>query len=211
MAEVDIKFERENRQGTLAVGAYIIDAFKRLGIRLDEECDAANGHHVCSVTILSGVDLLSPRTTDEINRLGTGPRSRKRRFACHAKLDLPGEVVIMTSEKKRDTSEKVSDKSEDYRKDFAGLPLEKKIADLLQLEAITLGETFTFVLNSPLKVFEKAMDVMAEFGLKLEKEAKDAARPEEHKSKSAKAPPRSSSRSRTKKNTASEQKSADAK
>jgi len=60
------------------------------------------------------------------------------------------------------------------------LPLEKKISSLLQLEAIALGETVSFVINSPFKVFEKAMDVMAEFGFKLEKEAKEATRPKEH-------------------------------
>jgi hypothetical protein len=60
------------------------------------------------------------------------------------------------------------------------LPLEKKVANLMELEVITLSETLSFVINSPFKIFEKAMDVMAEFGLKLDQEAKKAKRPAEH-------------------------------
>jgi hypothetical protein len=59
----------------------------------------------------------------------------------------------------------------------------EKIADLVRLEAIALGETFSFILNSPSKIVDKVMDVMAEFGLKLDEEAKNAKTPDEHKTK----------------------------
>ena len=49
----------------------------------------------------------------------------------------------------------------------------------MQLEAIALGETFAFVINSPFKVFEKIGDVMAEFGFKKEEDQKRRARPAE--------------------------------
>ena len=61
------------------------------------------------------------------------------------------------------------------------MPLEKKIASLVELEAIALGETFSFVLNSPYKAVGKVVDVMAEFGFKLDKEDHEAKRPEDHK------------------------------
>ena len=49
----------------------------------------------------------------------------------------------------------------------------------MQLEAIALGETFAFVINSPFKVFEKIGDVMAEFGFKKEEDQKRRSRPAE--------------------------------
>ena len=65
----------------------------------------------------------------------------------------------------------MEDRSEEYRKEFAEMPLEKKIANLVQLETIALGETVSFIINSPFKIADKVLDVMAEFGFK--KEEKD--------------------------------------
>ena len=61
------------------------------------------------------------------------------------------------------------------------MPLEKQIASLVQLETIALGETVSFIINSPFKIGEKIMDVMAEFGMKKEEREKEAVRPDEHK------------------------------
>ena len=47
------------------------------------------------------------------------------------------------------------------------------------MEAVTFGETVAYVVNSPMKVVEKVGDVIAEFGMKLEREAKKASRPKE--------------------------------
>ena len=104
------------------------------------------------------------------------------RLACQTKLEKNGEIVILTAEKKK--AEKTEEeKSEEYREKFAALPLEKKIAELVRFEAIALGETFNFILNSPSQIVGKVMDVLAEFGLKMDAEAKDAITPEEHKAK----------------------------
>ena len=95
----------------------------------------------------------------------------------------------MTAEKKTEkaTESEVDDKNEKYKKEFADMPLEKKIASLVQLEAIALGETFSFILNSPYMIFDKAMDVMAEFGFRKEENARVPKRPEEHEPESASA------------------------
>ena len=87
---------------------------------------------------------------------------------------------MKTPNKKEKTEE---ENAEEYRKKFAELPLEKKIADLVKLEAMALSETFSFILNSPSHIVGKVMDVMAEFGLKMDAEAKDAQTPDEHKVK----------------------------
>jgi ferredoxin len=187
MADVEIRFEREGLEGIVPVGTYIGDAMRRFGIRGVEPCDARGASHDCIVDITRGEDLLSPPTLVENEHFGSEDRKSGRRLACQAKIERPGEIVVMTQEKeKKEEPEAAETKSDEYRKEFTELPLEKKIADLMKLEAIALGETFSFILNSPFKIFEKVGDVMAEFGMKLEKEAKQAQRPAEHTEGAAK-------------------------
>ena len=86
----------------------------------------------------------------------------------------------MTDQKKEEP--KKSEPAKDrFQAEFEALPLEKKIASLFRMEAVTIGETFAYVVNSPLKVVEKVGDIIAEFGIKLENEAKKAKRPAEAK------------------------------
>ncbi len=182
MPDVMIRFENEDLDGIVPAGTYLIDAMKRFGIRPDEVCDQAVGDHHCSVVVDRGIDLLSDLTTIENEYFTDHSRKANERLACQAKIEKPGEVVVMTSKKKETPAkpEAETDKSQQYKKEFEELPLEKKIADLVHLEAITIGETFSFVLNSPFKVFDKVLDVMAEFGFKKEEEAHAASRPAEH-------------------------------
>ena len=51
----------------------------------------------------------------------------------------------------------------------------------MELEAVALGETLSYVLNSPYKIGEVVVDFLSGFGFKFDKEAKDAQKPEEHK------------------------------
>jgi len=131
------------------------------------------------VTIKSGAEFLTAPTKAEIELLSEERRKNGERLSCQAKIGKVGEIVIVTKKKEEDANAK--DINEEYRQEFADLPLEKKIANLLQLEAMTLSETFSFILNSPYKIVGKVMDVMAEFGLKIEDETKNATRPDEHK------------------------------
>jgi hypothetical protein len=85
----------------------------------------------------------------------------------------------MTNEKKEEP--KKTDAAKDPLKaEFDALPLDQKIAALMRMEAVTLSETFAYVVNSPMKVVEKVGDVMAEFGMRLEQEARKATRPASH-------------------------------
>lgn len=188
MREVEIRFERENREGIVAAGTYLIDACKRFGIRFEDACSIETGAHFCSVKVPKGANLLSPETTVESEYLAKHGRKQNERLACQVKIDAPGEVVIMTGEKVKEPTVEAptEDMNEQYRKEFAELPLEKKIANLVQLETIALGETVSFIINSPFKIADKLMDVMAEFGFKKEEQQKEAARPAEHKAKEAK-------------------------
>ncbi len=91
----------------------------------------------------------------------------------------------MTTEKNDKAADEptAEEKAGQYKKEFTELPLEKKLASLVELEGIALGETISFIINSPYLVFGKVMDIMAEFGLKKEQESKKAARPKEHEAK----------------------------
>ena len=179
MSDVEIKFERENRDGIVAVGTYLIDAMKRFGIRPEGPCIIPEKTHYCAVQITNGSDLLSSPTADETEYFKAHGQKEHERLACEVIIEKSGEVTVMTEETKTDEQEE-KNQSEDYRKTFEEMPLEKKIANLVRFEAITLGETFSFIANSPYMIFEKIGDVMAEFGFKLEKDAKAASRPKEH-------------------------------
>jgi 2Fe-2S ferredoxin len=183
MNEAELRFEREGRSGVAVVGSYLIDAARRVGIEVEDECGRLGLCDTCAMTITQGGDLLSAPTKAEMELLSDERRKNGERLSCQAKIERAGEIVIMTKEKKKEEKPSAEEKSENYRKEFEEMPLEKKIAELVRLEAIALGETFSFILNSPSKIVGKVMDVMAEFGLKLDEEAKNAKTPEEHKPK----------------------------
>jgi ferredoxin len=181
--EVEVRFGRENVEGIVPVGTYLIDAAKRLGVRFDGECIAAADIHYCSIMVESGMPLMSDETQAETDHFQKAGRKKNERLACQVKIERPGEVVIMTHEKAKDATaepQTVEDAKEQYKKEFTEMPLEKKIASLVELETIAFGETVSFIINSPFKVADKLMDVMAEFGFKKEEQQKNAVRPTEH-------------------------------
>ena len=165
------------------VGTYLIDAARRLGIRPELPCDTEAKEHHCKITVTAGEDHLSHPTRVEKEYfegdIGDG------RLGCQVKIDSVGEIKIMTESKTeaetKDKEEKdEKEREEEYIKNFASLPLEKKMASLVKLEAMAIGETLNYIANSPYVVFDKVLDVMAGFGLKMHEEEKAATRPEEH-------------------------------
>lgn len=178
MTDVQIKFEREGLEGVIPTGSYLSDAMRRMGIAVSLECDS---DHECIVTVVSGEDLLSPLTTFEAERLMSVERKPGERLACHARIENAGEIVVMTKERKEQSKAEDSSAGEKYREQFTELPLEQKITELVKLEAIALGDTFSFIANSPYLLLDKLGDVMAQFGLKQERKAREAKRPAEHK------------------------------
>ena len=189
MAEVLLTIESDGREGVLAVGSYLKDAAARLGVHIEDDLIANEGRHTCGVVVQSGIDLLSDITETEREQFSLHGRRTNERLACQAKFVKPGEITIMTNEKKKEEASKEPDEEakERFRKEFEEMPLEKKIANLMQLEFIALGETIKFVVDSPYKIIDKVMDVMAEFGLKKDEAAKKANRPKEHQENSSNA------------------------
>lgn len=186
MADVLIKFEREGLEGVVAVGTYLSDAASRMGISLLRPADDGAEREE-PVTIVSGGDLLSAETAEENEFFKDHEHGKDQRLASKTRVEKAGEVTIMTnaepenkSEKKDAEASERTSAERDINAAFGELPLEKKIAQLVRFEAVALGETLSFVVESPFMVFDKVMDVLAEFGLKKESAEKEATRPKEH-------------------------------
>ncbi len=178
MQQAEIKFEREDLEGLVAVGTYLAEAARRMGVDLaTEEFGEAE---FAIVKISRGSELVSAPTKTEIENLSAERRAGGERFADQAKIERAGEITIMTTKKQEAEKPEYEAKREAYRKEFEELPLEKKVASLVELESIALSETFSFVINSPYKIVGKLMDVLAEFGLQMEADAKKQTRPAEH-------------------------------
>ena len=178
--EAELKFEKENINGIGVVGSYLIDAAKRLGIQITDECGRLGLCDTCVVTVKSGAKFLSEPTKAELEQLTDERLKAGERLSCQAKITGEGEIVIRTHEKK-DTRPDEEKRHEEFRKEFDAMPLEKKIARLMELEAVALSETLTYIMNSPYTIGGKVVDFLSNFGFKIEKETKDAKKPEEHK------------------------------
>jgi ferredoxin len=174
--EVDVKFEPSGRNGVVPVGTYLIDAARRFGIRLEDEYDENGKFTPCAVKITKGGNLLSEPTQVELEHLSEERRKKGERLASQAKIEKSGEICVMTTEKVKPEPTPF----ESFQKEFGKLPLDEKVKYLLQLETVTLGETFAYLLNLPYTIGEKIRDGMAEFGFKMEEAEKQAKRPAEH-------------------------------
>jgi ferredoxin len=179
--EVEIKFEPDDRSGVVAIGTYLFDAAKRLGVKIEADCGRKGICDSCICQIKKGGDLLSEITKLEMEHLSVARRKKDERLACQAKIEKSGEIVAMPTHKKVINQ----DEFEEFCKAFAELPLTEKAAKLLQLESIALSDTFSAILNFPYTVGEKVRDMMAEVGMKMEADEKTAKTPEEHKAKTA--------------------------
>ncbi len=185
--EAELKFEKENINGIAVVGSYLIDAAKRLGVEIHDDCGRLGLCDSCAVTVKRGAEFLSEPTKAELEQLSEDRRKQGDRLSCQAKIAKEGEIVIITHEKK-DERPSEERKHEEYRKEFEELPLEKKISRLMEFEAVALNETLSYILNSPYTIGGKVVDILSDFGFKIEKQAKQAKTPEEHKEEKTKEP-----------------------
>src|SRR5215213_1390908 len=123
--EAELKFEREDIHGITVVGSYLIDAAKRLGIEITDDCGRLGLCDTCAVTVVCGAELLSEPTKAEKEQLAEKRLKKGERLSCQAKIAGEAEIVIRTHEKKDERPEEHK-KHEEYRKEFDALPLEQK-------------------------------------------------------------------------------------
>lgn len=178
MNEVELKFEPANIAGLVPIGSYLIDAAKRLGVKIETECDRQGKCDSCACLIKKGGDLLSKPTKLELEHLSELRRNNGERLSCQSKLEKYGEIIAMPTAVKEQPKPTLF---EQFKKEFAELPLQEKISQILELESLTLSDSFSAVLNLPYTIGEKVRDMMAEVGMKMEEEAKKAKTPDEHK------------------------------
>jgi ferredoxin len=154
---VVLTFEPSGVSGVVAPGTYLIDASRRLGVSLGPHCTRGSQNHYCLIRIGSGGELLSTRSYEEEKFL-TGPDfDSSYRLGCQVKIESPGEVTInVTSRTVGSTPDSANDA--DVRKKFSELTLQKKIATLLQLEAITVSEALDAAIEKPLALGSRAFD-----------------------------------------------------
>jgi ferredoxin len=156
---VSITFEPSGINGLVAEGTYLIDAARRMGAPLGAGCTAGKGEcPSCVVSVKAGANLLSAPSLAEEQQLGAEQLDQSLRLACQVKLENHGEVVVMAAARP-ERAAAVDDGSE-LTKRFGALPLGKKLATLVQLEAITMSEAFDSAIEKPLASGSKTFDAI---------------------------------------------------
>jgi len=203
MDDVFIKFESEGREGIVAAGTYLMDAALRLGVEVNDECREGSEEHHCSMKVSAGGELLSAPTSLEVETLSEAARKAGERLSCQVKIEKPGEITVMSvekpSEEKEQQKKEERGNAEEFKKEFESMPLDKKFASLVELEAMALGETFSYVFNSPFEAAGKVVDVLAHFGWKKDQADHEAKKPEEHKKEAGKKEPASAKKKKSSK------------
>jgi ferredoxin len=157
---ISITFEPSGLSGVVAEGTYLIDAARRMGVSLGAGCTIGRGEcPSCLVSVKAGAELLSSPSAAEQKLLGVEPLDQTLRLACQVKLEHHGEVVVMACARRPAAGEPRDTKSE-LRKEFGALPLNQKIATLLQLEAITMTEAFDSAIEKPLAFGARTFDAL---------------------------------------------------
>jgi ferredoxin len=157
---VSITFEPSGISGLVAEGTYLIDAARRMGAPLGAGCTAGKGEcPECVVSVKTGANLLSPPSLAEETQLGAEPLDQALRLACQVKLQNHGEVVVMTAARPH-TRPAPDEMGSELTKKFGALPLGKKLATLMQLEAITMSEAFDSAIEKPLAFGSKTFDAI---------------------------------------------------
>jgi ferredoxin len=158
---VSITFEPSGITGVVAEGTYLIDAARRMGASLGTGCTAGKGEcPACVISVKSGAALLSLPSLAEEKQLGVEHLDQNLRLACQVKIENPGEIVVMVATRPQTRTAPTNNEAE-LKTKFGALPLNKKIATLLQLEAITMSEAFDSAIEKPLAYGAKTFDAIA--------------------------------------------------
>jgi ferredoxin len=177
---VEIKFLPSDASGLVAQGSYIIDAARRLGVRIPAECGGRGACDTCAVTAETGATLLSSLTEAERTQLSPDRLAAGERLACQAKIESAGEIVLrlVPATERAETSEEVKT---DLRREFRELPLDRKLATLVELEAVTAFQTLSSIAEVPSKVAGKLLDLFALRGRQLSEREREVRTPPEHR------------------------------
>ena len=176
---VNVEIGPEGRQGVVAEGTYLWDAAKRLGVRLPAECEGRGECDTCAVIVRAGATLLSDLTNAERERLSPERLAAGERLACQAKVERGGTLILepVPVTEREETTEETK---KDFSTEFRTLPLQQKLATLVELEAIAAVQTFKAVADLPETLVQKGLSLLADFGRARERRQRAAHRPTEH-------------------------------
>ena len=155
-----ITFEPSGISGLVAEGTSLLDAARRMGVPLGVGCTGRGDCVDCEVLITAGTALLSTPTEAETSALGVERLAQAHRLACLVIVERTGELVVTATSEKDKATVGDNEQSELLKK-FGKLTLNKKIATLLQLEAVTVSEAFDAALEKPLALGARALDALA--------------------------------------------------
>lgn len=91
---VEITFQPAGLNGLIAEGAYLIEAARRMGVRLPTDCRERGDCTSCAVLITAGQSLLSPPTNAEQKMLSSDRLINNHRLACQARIERSGELQV---------------------------------------------------------------------------------------------------------------------
>jgi ferredoxin len=171
------KVEGEGRRsGVVAEGAYLWAAVKRIGVRLPAECEGRGECDTCAVVVSEGATLLSGLTDAERKILSPERLAAGERLACQAKIERGGDVVLrpVPATERAETTEEAA---RDLREEFRRMPLKKKFATLVGIEADMAYETLVHAVNIPYDIFGKGLELLAGRGRRLAQNERAARRP----------------------------------
>ena len=168
----------EGHAGLVAEGTYLWDAAKRLGVRLPADCGGRGECDTCAVVVGEGATLLSGLTEAERTVLSPERLAAGERLACQAKAERGGRLVLrpVPVTERAETTEETA---KDFREEFRRMPLRKKLATLVGLEADVAYETLVRAVDIPFDLFGKGLDLLAGRGRKLTARERAARRPAE--------------------------------
>jgi len=156
---VSITFEPSGINGLVAEGTYLIDAARRMGAPLGSGCTSGKGEcPECVVSVKTGANLLSAPSMVEEQQLGPEQLDQSLRLACQVKIENHGEIVVMNAARSQRSAP--VDEGAELTKRFGALPLGKKLATLMQLEAIAMSEAFDSAIEKPLAFGSKTFDAI---------------------------------------------------
>ena len=168
------------RSGVVAEGAYLWAAVKRVGVRLPAECEGRGECDTCAVVVAEGATLLSGLTDAERKILSPERLAAGEWLACPAKVEHGGDVVLrpVPATERAETAEEAA---RDLREEFKRMPLKKKFATLVGIEADMAYETLVRAVDIPFDLFGKGLELLAGRGRRLAQSEKAARRPAENK------------------------------
>jgi ferredoxin len=165
----------EGHMGLVAEGTFLWDAAKRLGVGLPAECGGRGECDTCAVIVEEGATLLSGLTDAERVRLSPERLAAGERLACQAKAEHGGRLVLrpVPVTERAETTEETA---RDFRDEFKRMPLKKKLATLVGLEADVAYETLVRAAELPFDIFGKGLDLIGMRGHKLAERERAARR-----------------------------------